>query len=511
MPSGAVTDPEETTSSDDATLDRAGGPATTTGGSAVAAGGITTSLSLANVVVGFAFQALIAGKLGLGPLADDFQAAWAVVTFGTVVQFTLVTSLLVPRLQIAGIHGEAIARTRLPLLLGALAAVLQVVAAFALTSGDLQILLLVSAPSQLFAGATGLPQARAYIGRRYFVAGIGPVSNGIALLAITLLGFAGLGPLLLGVAVSAGYAAQWMATAVGSRGAVRWAEGRPIGSRLFIGVVGFTLVSKLQPLLERVLSLAVAAGATAALGFGQKTAQGLLLFSAFGLAVTATAALARHVSGKRWMEAAQLLGKTTAATTLLTSVVVAVAVPLAFPAVVILFERGEFSAADSRYVTDVLLLQLPWVAANSIAGVFTAHIYTHGHYARLLLASCAGLVATIGATFLLAIWIPGLAVASASSIGAISSLSVILWISRRTAVWNEFRRAIRTHAGLLWKCATLVGISILIYAILVALGLSYEFWPSVIGGTLIVLLSSGVLLLSPSTRTQIRETLNGRL
>ena len=198
------------------------------------------------------------------------------------------------------------ARTRLPLILGAFAGALQVGAAL-LISGELQALLLTSAPSHLFVAATALPLARAYVGRRFVTASAGAIANGLALFAVTAAGTSVMGPWLLGMALSIGYLAQWLITLAGIRGVTPLAPFAGLTIQLFVGVTAYTLFSKLQPVLERAISLGIAEGATSALGFGQKIASGLLLVGTFSLALTTTAALSRHVRSEQWQLAGDLV------------------------------------------------------------------------------------------------------------------------------------------------------------------------------------------------------------
>lgn len=467
-------------------------------------------MMLINIVVGFGFQSLIAATIGLSQLADAFQGTWAIVTFGATVQLTMVTSYLVPHLQVVA-HGiPTMARTRLPLLLGAVGTSLQVCAALAM-SGDLSPLLLASAPSHVFVAATALPLARAYVGRRFVTASSGAIANGLALLAITAGGSAVMGPWLLGAAVSVGYVAQWLATVFGIRGAAPLGPAMGISTRLFIGVTAYTLFSKLQPVLERAISLAATEGATAALGFGQKIASGLLLIGTFSLALTTTAALSRHVLGGHWELAGALLSKTTIASLAVTSAVVAVALPLVYPAVVVLFQRGEFSAADLSVVTDIVVLQLPWVLTAVLTGVFTACLYMLRWYGKVMIGSAAGLVGMAGVSIFLAGKIPMLAVAIGSSVGSTAALVVTFVLLLRSPVGDSFRCAVAVHLPLAMKSLVLLSGSIVAYAILVALGFSHQFWPGMVTGVTLIVALAVWLLKSRTTREQLREVLGAEV
>lgn len=467
-------------------------------------------MMLLNIVVGFGFQSLIAARIGLSPLADSFQGTWAVVTFGATVQLTLVTSLLVPHLQTTSSGLPTLTRTRLPLLLGAFGAVCQ--ASGALFAGGVsQALLLASAPSHIFVAATAVPLARAYVNRRFVTAGAGAIANGVALLIVTALGDSVMGPWLLGSALSVGYMAQWAATIVGLRGVAPFAPGVGISFRLFAGVAAYTMFSKLQPVLERAISLSVAEGATSALGFGQKVASGLLLVGTFSLALTTTAALSRYVRAQEWERAGTLLSKTTVASFALTSAVVAVALPLAYPVVVILFQRGEFTRADSVVVTDIVIAQLPWVLAAVLTGVFTAFLYALGWYSKVLFGSAAGLIGMAASSLLLAGTLPMTAVAVGGSVGAISALLFIAVLVSRSPVGVTFGRALRERVSLVLKAVCLLVASVVVYASLAAVDADHQFWPGVIAGTALSVVLLAYVTGSRATRLQLKEALGAEV
>lgn len=479
--------------------------------SAGRAGGITTIMMLVNIVIGFVFQSFVAAKIGLSPLADVFQGTWAVVTFGATVQLTMVTSLLVPHCQHVDNGILAMSRTRQPIALGFIATGLQLVIALLFSTGDSLILLIASAPSHLFVAAASVPLARAYIGRRFVTAGAGAIANGIALLATALVGASVMGPVVLGVGLSLGYLAQWLVTVVGTRGAVPLTGTARISAALFMGVTAFTVVSKLQPVLERAISLSIAEGATSALGFGQKIATGLLMLGTFGLALTTNAALSRHVSAEHWQEAGDLLSKTAVASFALTSAVAAVALPLSFPSVVVLFQRGEFTHADSQVVADIVVAQIPWAITAALTGVFTFLLYALRWYARVLAVSAAGLAGTLGVSTALAGSVPMLAVAIGSSAGSTLALVATLVLVRRTPICKYFWAGVKNHRALGKKAAFLIGWSIAMYFALFTFGATHEFWPGIFSGTLTIAMVALHVGSSRQTRLQLREVLGAEV
>jgi putative peptidoglycan lipid II flippase len=480
--------------------------------SAVSAGAIGTFLSVVNVIVGFGFQAALAATLGVDALADVFQVAWTIVTYFAVVQFTMVTSLLVPRLQTVVAGVECVGRSRLPLILGVAASSIQALAAGAIASGDLRLLLLAAAPAHVFVGATAVPQALAYINRRFWIAGVGPIANGIVLLIVTLFGLGHLNAVVLGVAMTLGYVAQWTVTALGTKDLAPFAyRGITITTRFFLGVLGFTLVSKFQPVLERIVSYQLATGTTAALGYGQKIAQGLVLFATFSFATASTASLARHAGARNTLDAADLLARITLATLVFGSVVTALALPAAYPVVVILFERGAFNPDDSQFVANVVIAQLPWVWAGALTGVFSAYLYIEGRYAQVLLASLSGLAVTLLCGLALSTVVPQYAVAIASSAGMVAALLGAVAILSRTDLWHNYLLLLKERWRLTLATIGVVATSGLVFGLLRLIVGVPDFVECVVATLVTAVLAGSILLSSGAARAELAEVLNAKL
>lgn len=410
---------------------------------------MTTAMSLANMVIGLAFQTLIAAALGLGAFADAFQVAWVVLTFGAVTFASLAPSLFVPRFYLSESESVALGDLGAVLALGVLFSLLQAGVGIFL-GGEAGAMIIWCAPAQFFAAGASVAQSVAYIQRRFALAAMGPIVNGIALLLLTWFSQSQLNAASLGMALLGGYVAQAVLVSMPfawSRPTIRWV--RALGLRTLIGVTAFTLVAKLQPVLERVLSVYLVQGAATALGFGQKIAQGILMVAAFGLALTATATLTQHVRSGDLARAAEVLAKTFLSTLLFSAICIAGAVPLVYFVVKILFERGSISPADTLYISDIVLLQLPWVLGSALTGVFTNFLYVDKSYLRVLWASLIGIAAMLGASLFVSIWSPKLAVAVGSSVAAFASLAWAWWLVVNKPIAPQLIAQLGRHKSLI--------------------------------------------------------------
>lgn len=416
--------------------------------SASRAGMITTFLTLVNVALGFGFQSMVAARLGLTQASDDFQFAWSIVTFGTVVFFTLVPILLVPRLEDPLTRTISVGDWPKFLILGCALCVAQIALA-AFCGPELGEILRWSAASHVFASLTVIPQTTAYIRKRFVAAGIGPAVNGAALLLSFLWIGAGDQPAGLGGALAIGYLFQMLVVAgLAVRRARPFSTRGQIPMRLFLFLLAFTLLSKFQPLLERFLSMSGPTGATATLGFGQKIAQGLLLFAAFGLALTANATLARKVKAGDLDGASELLAKTVVTTSLFSAAVVLAVLPVQHLVIQVLFVRGQFTLADAQAVSDVLLSQIPWVVTCAVTGSLTSYLYIERNYGRVAAAALIGLAGTFLASNLLQPVLPLVAVPIASSFGATVTLAWVAYLVVRSPIWSGLKGHMETYRPL---------------------------------------------------------------
>lgn len=417
-------------------------------GTILAAGSITTLISVGNIGIGFAYQALIASLLGTSNLADSLQIAWAITTFGTVVHFSLVPTVILPRVEqrsgaifVGNIRGLAVS--------GLAATTVQVlVAVFVVDNSQLGQILLWSAPSHFCAALTVLPQSVAYICKRFALAAVGPVVNGLTLLVIVYASSSSPTAPMFGIALASGYATQLLTSVIGvfpNRNRLRMATAVP--GTVLLGLLAFTLLTKAQPVVERLLVDPQYQGAAASLGFGQKIAQGLLLLGAFGIAITSTASLARLITSDNRRDAARTFAISIVATTVATAITITAFMPLCGLVIQVLLVRGAFSEQDGVVVWHVVLLQLPWVLAGAVTGALNSYLYIVRRYWAIAVVAIVGILATVAAKLLLGSSPSDLVVPAASSIGAAASLVAAMHLIRKSDIWTDTYSQIRELSG----------------------------------------------------------------
>ena len=429
--------------------------------SAVLAGGITTLVTIANIAVGFGFQALVAAQLGTSELADSFQLAWAFVTFGAVTFFSLVPTLLIPRIQSSDGKIIAIGDGWTIGLIGlAFSAIQLLFGLFTWHSNSASEALVWSSPAHLLAALSSLPQAIAYIGHRFGLAAAGGFFNGVGLLVcFIVLSQHDLSPGDLGLCLTVGYLVQATATVAPlTLNSPVMVATRTIPVVAISGFVCFTLITKLQPLLERILTTDGSEGATAALGFGQKIAQGLLLVGAFGLSVNAAASLSRLVQSQNYAAAARTLVRTTVLTAVITSAAIGAFLPASAVLTRLLLVRGSFTDEDAVLVWDIAMCQVPWVIACALTGPLTSYLYVARQYRRVLVVAAAGLVVTWLTAKNLTALAADLRVPVASSLGSLACLAVVVVLLRTDKIFPEVQRALRSYRWAIFATSISLGL-----------------------------------------------------
>lgn len=475
--------------------------------SVLRAGSVTTILTVANIAVGFIFQALIASRLGLGPLADTFQLGWSVVTFGAVLFASMVPILLIPRMHNGS---ETIHIGDLPLIVALGALLTSIQACIALPqSGDLADLLLFSSPCHVLAASAAGPQAIAYLRRRFVAAGAVGLWNGVGLLGATvILQTNGLTAAELGAALTAGYVAQLLGILIPVMTDRKDFDSRVlIGAKAVLGVATFTMLTKFQPLLERMIAGTVDEGATASLGFGQKIAQGLLILAGFGLSLTAAGSLSRSVASGDRREAARILARTLTATVLCTSVVIAAYIPFNRTIVEFVFYRGEMSIGSVDLIQTVVVAQYLWVIANALAVGLTSYLYAEHAYVGVALASILGLIVTFISANVIAVNESHIAVPIASGLGATATLIFAFLLTTRYQVANLLRQELMRYRSLLLPSLAVLSVSLASYEIAETL-VQNSIWSALLA-TLINASAILIIVANGSFRLQARGLFSG--
>ena len=351
--------------------------------------------SLAQLVIQFAFQVVIAKYFGAAAEMDAFVAALALPTVFSSIFVASLGYAFVPvfsqRLQAGDAEGAwATAHGLLALLVATcgIAAGVMFLGAEPLTrvlfpgfrgaQAELTVSLVGILCWLVVSNALlGYSQAIHHCHRRFAIPAFAPVIGTGLTLAVTLLfrdrGMIAVGwAVLLGSVVAAGI--QMVFPLRQRRFRPRWDDGTKRCLRLLLPLACGAAYYRLDPLVDRYLASGLAIGSVAHLGYASRIMSALLVISTSGLSIVAFPSLAVH-------GAAGQLGefRAEAAHTLrcLSVILVPLLVGLGCysgPVVHDLLERGHFTDQDAHAVATLLVLYLGFVAGAAL-GEITAKIF----------------------------------------------------------------------------------------------------------------------------------------
>jgi peptidoglycan biosynthesis protein MviN/MurJ (putative lipid II flippase) len=420
---------------------------------ALSAGALTTLLSFANVLIGFGYQAILAKYLGTGSLADDFQLTWAIVTTGSLVFLGLVNTVFVPRMRRVEVSKIPTGDVKSWLIIGIGFTILQLIFAHSnlVKSGHLATMLIVTAAVYPIVALGALAQALAYVRRQFALAASTGAVNGAA--AFISLLIADVSALTLGASMLFGYVVQtvWSLALLRRRGKL-FQPGMGIAGRSTLSMLAFGIFTRVQMVAERGTAHLLAPGAAAALGYGQKITQGLVMFATFGLAVTAMPSLADAVAGRNKSSVSSIVERLLISTLVLSAVVIVPFLPMAALITRLLFERGSFTPVATDTVTTIVYIGILWVMSGVLAAPIVNVLYAEHRYGAVLCCAGTSLAITIGTAYSISAISPILAVPIGGGLGGLCSLLVANGLIAPCEGKRPLSFVARRHSSLVFVC-----------------------------------------------------------
>ena len=432
---------------------------------------LMSALSVCNIIVGFAFQALVAALLGTNAVVDVFSAGVAVPTVIATAVLGAAPIVLVPAYS-HHLVGEpnALSRRSLELLLlcAALLSIVLFVAASPLAVGlapgfsserrhQLEVFLRIVAVVPLLATVAALGQAFAYSARRFGLAGSSAIANGAFLLGATVLAQRdGLTASDLAWSVVIGYLGQvaWVAPQVLRTTRTLTGDSTRQANRTLLITLGFMAVTsifyKSQPVIERLLGSTVSEGLPAALSYAGRFGQGLTLVASFAVSLVAMPQLADAVAARDWSFTQRIISISLTFTLVTTLCVVGFCVACYQRLPEVVLQRGDFTQDDARVTGDLLLAFVPGIAAGTLAGPLVNAYYALRRQHFVAYVGIAGTALGGLASALLAGIYGGPGITLGTSLGFIITLMV--FATRLSSVipswsWRAYLFEIRLWLG----------------------------------------------------------------
>ena len=419
---------------------------------------LVTGLALAQLLVQFATQLLLARLFGAGSDMDAFVAALAPpVVIATILSGSL-GYVLVPAVAgrlaaggqdeahaVAGQLGIYVSLASLALAVATMAAAEVLVRALCpgfsaqqqgLTAELLRILAPLVVLNSLIAYLNALHQSE----RRFAAPAVAGVLGTLVTLGAIMLwqGRLGIFGVAWGVVAGAGFTVAVLLPRFVAQLREPLARGLAVqpATRQALAMLAPLVVGavywRLDPLVDRWLGSYLPAGSIAHLGYAWRLAMALMMIGTSGLSIVAFPAIAAHAAAQQWDH---LRAELAQALRLLTVLLVPVGMGLALfaePVVRLLFERGRFTASDSEAVAMLVVLYLGVVVGASLGDLLARTMYALHDTRTPVVINAATFTLAIALKFLLAwrVGVAGLAV-GASLYYLLSAAALAILLRRR--------------------------------------------------------------------------------
>ena len=195
-------------------------------------------------------------------------------------------------------------------------------------------------------------------------------------------------------------------------------------------VAGAFLMSS-SPLIDQSMAAMLGPGSVSALGYGNKVVALILSIGSLALSTAVLPYFSRMVAAGDWAGVRHTLRTYVRLMLIATLILAAVLVVCAEPIVRVLFERGSFTAKDTRVVavvTACFALQIPFY----VAGILGVRLLNALGMSRSIMLICAAnLVVNVLGNLLLMRWMGVAGIALSASLVYLVSGVQVFWVVRR--------------------------------------------------------------------------------
>jgi putative peptidoglycan lipid II flippase len=374
-------------------------------------------------------------------------------------------------------------------------------------------------PAQVFLVMGALLMAVQYTHRRFLLPALAPIIYNLGIIAGGLIGAAigepGPEAFLWGAVIGSAvgnFGLQWFGARSSGTWLVRVPRGESAVREYLILALPLMLGQSIAVLDEQFVRLfgQTDTGATAALSFARQLNMVPVGVIAQAAGVAAFPFLARLAAGGNEEELTRTTGRAARNTVFVAAAATAALVVLARPLVSVLYEHGEFTAADSELVASLLVLYAFSVPAWGLHQILSRHFYAKRMMWRVVL------IGTVGTLLAIPVWlglystmgVEGFALASTLVMTAYAVALLVAW--GIDVGWSPVRALVPS----LLRGLLAAGVAAVVaYTLMVSVfGNDYlELWESlaaaVLGGltTVAVFLGVSYLLRAPELRDLVRR------
>ncbi|MET0566245.1 MAG: murein biosynthesis integral membrane protein MurJ [Acidimicrobiia bacterium] len=375
-------------------------------------------------------------------------------------------------------------------------------------------------PAQVFLVMGALLMAVQYTHRRFLFPALAPIIYNLGIIAGGLIGAAigeaGPEAFLWGAVIGSAvgnFGLQWFGARSTGTWLTRVPRGRSSVKEYLILALPLMLGQSVAVLDEQFVRLfgQIDVGATAALSFARQLNMVPVGVIAQAAGVAAFPFLARLAAGGKEEELTRTTGRAARNTVFVAAAAMAALVVLARPLVSVLYEHGEFTAADASLVARLLVLYAFSIPAWGLHQILSRHFYAKRMMWRVVL------IGTIGTLIAIPVWlglysamgIEGFALASTLVMTAYAVALLVAW--GLDSGWSPVRSLVPS----ILRGLIAAGVAAVVaYPIVSSIfdGESIDLWDAIaaaaVGGltTIAVFLGVSYLLRAPELRDLMRRT-----
>ncbi len=375
-------------------------------------------------------------------------------------------------------------------------------------------------PAQVFLVMGALLMAVQYTHRRFLFPALAPIIYNLGIIAGGLIGAAigeaGPEAFLWGAVIGSAvgnFGLQWFGARSTGTWLTRVPRGRSSVKEYLILALPLMLGQSVAVLDEQFVRLfgQIDVGATAALSFARQLNMVPVGVIAQAAGVAAFPFLARLAAGGNEEELTRTTGRAARNTVFVAAAAMAALVVLARPLVSVLYEHGEFTAADGSLVARLLVLYAFSIPAWGLHQILSRHFYAKRMMWRVVL------IGTVGTLIAIPVWlglysamgIEGFALASTLVMTAYALALLVAW--GLDSGWSPVRSLVPSILRGLIAAAVA---AVVAYPIVSSMfgGENLDLWEAIaaaaVGGltTIAVFLGVSYLLRAPELRDLMRRT-----
>jgi putative peptidoglycan lipid II flippase len=277
-------------------------------------------------------------------------------------------------------------------------------------------------------------------------------------------------------------------------------------ARMAVPVVGGTLAGFFAPVADKMLASFLQESSVTAIDYANRIKNIVLAVVFFPFLTFADLSFSAEAAKGRKEELLSVLRRSINTTSLVMFPTAALVTVLAVPAVSVLFQRGNFSGEDSRYIGYALAFYAPWLAQFGIGSLISRVFYSQKDSSTPVVIGILGIITNVLLNVILVVPLGIGGLALATTVTSTGKTVYLIWSLSRKMGGLDLRLIIREQLVILAANGTLVAGSLTLL----------HLWPFSTEASLVTRFvqlltysSGGLLLMTAVLRSMGSTTLSG--